>query len=75
MALIEFFEEDMSPTGLDKIREATAVAYPEDAETIRTALILWPRPLLVVEGAVFGGLDIVLHYSGDVVSRERRDVE
>ena len=59
MALIEFYEEDMSPSGLDKIREATAVAYPEDAETIKTtALILWPRPLMVVEGAVFGGLDI-----------------
>lgn len=73
MALIEFFLEDFSPTGMAKIRAAVAEAYPEDAIAIATR-IEWPRPLMIVEGASFGGLEIELEYSGDVVSREARDV-
>ncbi len=76
MAVVEFFEEDMSPSGLEKIRGAIADAYPEDAEIlIRSEMEwVWPRPLLIVEGAAFGGLEIVMDYSGDTVSREARDV-
>ncbi len=73
MALIEFFLEDFSPTGMAKIRDAVAAAYPEDAVAVATR-IEWPRPLMIVEGASFGGLEIVLEYSGDTVSREARDV-
>jgi hypothetical protein len=69
----EFFEEDMSPSGLAKIREALAEVYPEDAEALMLAPMEWPRPLMVVEGAVFGGLEILMHHSGDVVTRGERE--
>ena len=69
--VIAFFEEDFSPTGLLKIRRALADAYPEDAEVIMSR-IEWPRPCLVVESAVFGGLQVMLPYSGDTVTRTSR---
>ncbi len=73
MALIEFFLEDFSPTGMAKIEAALAAAYPEDAVALATR-IEWPRPLMIVEGASFGGLDILLEYSSDTVSRGPRDM-
>ena len=66
-SVIEFFEEDLSLAGLAKVRGALADAYPLDAEVIMSR-IEWPRPVMVVESAVFRGLEIVLP-TGDTVSR------
>ena len=69
MAVVEFFEEDMSSLGLNKIRAILAEAYPEDAEAIMLSRMEWPRPLIIVESATFGGLEIFTLPSGDKVTR------
>lgn len=71
--VVEFFEEDFSPNGLEKIRGALAEAYPEDAEALMLSPMEWARPLIIVEAAYFGGLEIVMRHSGDTVTRGERE--
>lgn len=73
MSVIELFEEDFSSEGMAKMKALLAEAYPEDGDMIVQSRIEWPRPMMVIEEAVWKGVTIKLHYSGDEVTREPRD--